>query len=360
MAPKTPQELIKELAEIDAKLLKLINQRALITRVLNPPGEAAEYGAFGALSPQEGRAAIKQRNRGPVGDKLLDTVFTEIASACREYRPNQKIAYLGEDASFTKQAANKHFGKSQEYLPCSSINDVFSAVERRQAVLGIAPVESSLEGAVSATLNQLIDSSLKIIGEIYLPISYSLLSSQDDISGIEKVLATRAALEQCRDWITRNLPQAAREEAVTTRAALKQVKGSSGLAVIAGHAAAKSHGLKELAQGVEDEDHTVNRYLILGSGELPESGNDKTSVLFATQDHPGALLKALHCFADHGVNLNRIESRPARKQHWKYYFFADLDGHHMDQEVDEALGCLKEQTAFFRLLGSYPKADPKA
>ncbi len=358
MADNNYQDLKAQLIATDKELMEQINRRARITRRLNRAGGPDSMGAFACTGEPKILAAIKERNRGPVSHELMAAVFTEIEAACSEYRPSRKIAFLGGEGSFSQLAARKQFGKSQSYMACMSVTDVFSAVEREQAVLGVVPLENSLEGSVIQTYHELMRSELKIVGEIYLSLSYSLLSRASDTGEIKTVLGPKYALDHCRDWLTRNLAHAGREESASTMAAIKQCGQDPGLAVIASFAAAQPNGLSVLADDIQDQSGISNRYLILGHGMMPDSGRDKTTLLFAAKHRPGALLQALKCFAEHNVNLSRIESRPALEPKWQYVFFADLEGNAQEDKIIAAMDSLGTQTDFLKVLGSYANGEP--
>ena len=358
MTDKACNDLAAQLIALDKELMELINRRALLTKRLKRTGDQMGSSAFGCLNMQSVMSAIEEFNRGPVNHELMASVFTEIAAACRDYRPNQKIAFLGGEGSFCQLAAVKNYGKAQDYLSCMSIKDVFRAVERDQAVLGVVPVENSLEGSVIATVQELLRSELKIVSEVYLSVSYSLLSGAENAAGVKTVLAPKYALDHCRDWLTRNLAQAGRDEAASSMAAIQQAQKNPELAVLASSAAARPNGLSVLAEDIQDERGIRNRYLVVGRGLLPETGRDKTSLLFTSKHRPGALLRALSCFAEHGVNLSRIESRPVMDPTWKYMFFADVEGNAQEANLAKALLSLESQTEFMKVLGVYPNAEP--
>lgn len=347
------QEIRERLIQLDRELAEQINQRARMAMALAAqPNACASLGQPGDQALLE---AVKKLNRGPLSDAALMGALREIEGACNQVQGGKRIAFLGPDASFCHLAAQSHFGKSVEFAAQGSVADVFREVERGKAVFGVAPVENSVEGSVAATLDMLTQSSLEIMGEVLMRVSYCLVSNETKLDRVRRIVSHAGALEKCARWLGRNLPIAAREEAPSSAAAAAMAVKEPGTAALASRAAAELHGLTVLAEDVQEMRDNITRYLIIGAHRFPETGNDKTSILFVTRHHPGALADALSILAKHEVNLTRIESRPTREAAWEYQFFADLDGHVNDEPVSKALADLAEETSHLKILGSYAK-----
>ncbi|KMY68773.1 hypothetical protein AAU61_03975 [Desulfocarbo indianensis] len=347
------QELRQRLLELDKNLADLVNQRAQMAVALGAESNACA--ALGQPGDQGLLGEVRKLNRGPLTDEALAGLFREIEGACSLVQGGRRIAYVGPAASFCHLAAQSHFGKSVEYAAQGSVTDVFREVERGKALFGVAPVENSVEGSVAATLDMLTQSSLEIMGEVLMRVSYCLVSQETGLERVRRVISHAGALEKCARWLGRNLPAAAREEAPTSAAAAGLAAREPGAAALASRAAARLHGLNVLAEDVQEVRDNFTRYLIVGPHRFPESGNDKTSILFVTRHHPGALAGALSVLARFGVNLTHIESRPTREAAWEYQFFADLDGHVNDEPVDQALAELAKEVSHLKILGSYAK-----
>ncbi len=269
------------------------------------------------------------------------------------------IAYLGPEQTNTHLAALKRFGRRARYLHAPTVDDVFRLVEREDAEYGVVPIENSLEGAVTHTLDRFIDfkrSPVAVHGEVEQPIRHYLITApKQRWQDVREVLSHPQALAQCQRWLSEHLPQAKRRETNSTADAVWHLRQASA----SRHAAAI--GRKELADGsalraVAIPDHRENktRFFILGLGEAARGPRNKTSVLFALKDRPGALYDALSPFKRGRINLTKIESRPSKKKAWEYYFFIDLEGHLSEPQVARALSALQRSTSFFRVLGSYP------
>lgn len=274
-----------------------------------------------------------------------------------------RVAYLGPEQTNTHYAALKRFGKRAQYTHAPTIEDVFHDVERRRAEYGVVPVENSLEGAVTHTLDRFIDfpdTPVKIHGEIEMQIHHYLIKSPHlEMANIQEVCSHPQALAQCAAWLSRKLPRAVRLEMASTADAVSSLRtGDNGLrrAAIGRKELAATYRLPAIP--ITDFRENKTRFLILGMGEAPKARKSKTSLMFALKDKPGALHDALVPFKRTGINLLKIESRPSRKQAWEYYFFIDMEGREAEPRVKRALAALAENVEFVKVLGSYPMAKP--
>jgi chorismate mutase / prephenate dehydratase len=353
-------KLREEINRIDRELIQLLGKRAQAAREIGSHKQANGLATFDAGREREVMNALMRRNTGPLPDAALTYIFTEIISACRALQRPTRVAFLGPEATFSHIAALEHFGRSSDLMPRESIVDVFREVESGQADFGVVPVENSSEGAVGLTLDQLVSSDLKVCGEILLPVSHALMSRESDISKIEAVFSHAQALAQCFGWIAGNLPGRSIISMSSTAAAAKRAAGESGGAAVGSEMLARLYGLEVLSRNIQDRSVNITRFLIIGRVSNQKSGNDKTSILFDTPHTPGALLSALIPFADQGINLTRIESRPSKELPWEYIFFVDIEGHISDKPVQVALEKLKACVHKFKVLGSYPITDVKA
>lgn len=267
------------------------------------------------------------------------------------------IAYLGPEQTNTHMAAQKRFGRRSRYLHAPTVDDVFHLVERRRATYGVVPVENSLEGAVTHTLDRFIDfvdTPITIHGEIEQPIRHCLLLAPGTTLGaVALVYSHPQALAQCRRWLSQHLPHAAsRETSSTAEAVTYALQHPSVRAAIGRQELARQHRLKAVPIPEERENRT--RFLVLGLGAPPRGRRNKTSMLVALKDRPGALHDALVPFKQGRINLTKIESRPSKRKAWEYLFFIDLEGHIAEPRMQRALKALERSTSLLRVLGSYP------
>lgn len=275
-----------------------------------------------------------------------------------------KISYLGPEHTNTHWAARKHFGSKASYHDAPTIEEVFHAVERRKVDYGVVPIENSLGGAVIHTLDRFIDfidTPVKIQGEIEQAIQHYLITQRRaELNGINIIYSHPQAFTQCRHWLEKNLPHATLRERDSTAEAVQYMlnKETTKLFPLKERAAigpkelAKKYKLEALSIPQEADNRT--RFLILGLAEVNSSQRNKTSILIALKDQPGALYDALAPFKSKEINLTKIESRPSKRKTWEYYFFIDLEGHKSDPKIQQALEELKASVSLFRVLGSYP------
>lgn len=356
-------KLRERIDTLDEQLLELFNQRAgcavevaRVKRELNEdPEESIEF--FRPEREAQVMKRLKALNGGPLSDQEVARLIREVMSACLALEQPLKIAYLGPEGTYTQTAALKHFGHSVSTAPMSSIPDVFAAVESGQTNYGLVPVENSTEGVISHTLDMFIDSSLRVCGEVEIPINHYLASKSQDVSMIRHIYSHQQSFAQCRRWLDQNLPGVERIPVSSNAEAARLASSEDDAAAICGLPAVDIFGLQICYENIEDLSDNTTRFVVIGKQDVAPSGNDKTSLLISTRNIPGALLGLLQPLADHGISMNKIESRPAQGYKWAYVFFIDIDGHQDDTNVINALNELKQQSALFKILGSYPKAS---
>ncbi|RYF55884.1 MAG: prephenate dehydratase, partial [Comamonadaceae bacterium] len=281
-------------------------------------------------------------------------VWTEVMSACRGLERALSVAYLGPQGSFSEQAAFEHFGRAVTAVPLTSFDDVFRAVETGQADVGMVPVENSTEGAVNRSLDLLLNAHVEVLGERSIVIRHCLMTQSGNLEGVKAVMAHPQALAQCQEWLTRNQPGLERVAASSNAEAARMAGQDSTIAAIAGEPAALAWGLNIVSAGIQDDANNRTRFLAIGKMVTLPSGRDKTSLILAVPNRAGAVYEMLAPLARNGVSMTRFESRPARNGQWDYYFYVDVLGHRDDLPVKQALETLSGQTAFMKVLGSYP------
>ncbi len=350
------KSLRKEIDEIDAAVQELIQRRASLGKMVAEVKRQQENPQY--FVPEREAQILRQvaeRNEGTLSESSMLQIFREIISATRALEQPTKIAILGPAGTFTHAATIQHFGHAFNAVFQPTINDVFGAVEVGRAEFGVVPVENSIEGVVNSTLDCLIDSSLKLCGEIELKVHHSLLSLGTQISDISTVLAHPQALAQCRKWLTLNLPNVELIPVSSNAEAVVEVQEDSHHAAIASEATAKIYDMNVLRSNIEDHRGNTTRFLVIGRIFTKPTGYDKTSILLSKQHTPGSLVRLLQPFASLEVNMSKIESRPSRKAMWDYVFFIDFEGHIGDKNIIELTETLKKEAMLFRHLGSYPR-----
>ncbi|MBL1067966.1 prephenate dehydratase [Streptomyces sp. 7-21] len=274
-----------------------------------------------------------------------------------------RYTYLGPEGTFTEAALRTlPEAATRELVPMISVPAALDAVRSREASGALVPIENSVEGGVTATLDELASGEpLMIYREVLLPIAFALLVRPGTrLDAVKTVTGHPVAQPQVRKWLERNLPDAQWESAASNADGARLVQEGRYDGAFAGEFAAATYGLEPLVTGIHDAENATTRFVLVGRPARPAAatGADKTSlVLWLRADHPGALLELLQEFSACGVNLCRIESRPTGEGIGRYCFSVDCEGHISDRRVGEALMGLKRLCADVRFLGSYPRAD---
>jgi prephenate dehydratase len=275
------------------------------------------------------------------------------------------VAYAGEPGAFAEDAVIAAFGADLERLPVGSFREVFDRLASGQVATGIVPIENSVNGSVREVYDLLLEHEVAIVGEVVVPVELCLAALPGQrLEGIERVYSHIQALGQAerflrdRDWTlltTYNTAGAGR---------LIADGGEPGAAAVLSVRAAERFGLEVLAQAIQDVPDNRTRFLILArepEARPPHPARAyRTTLAFAVRNEPGTLLDVLRTFADHGINLSSLESRPSRTVAWEYVFWADLDAHAAAPELAEALSELRAVATLVRVLGSYPRGTPTA
>jgi len=351
------EQLRDQIDAVDQQLLRLINQRATLAQQVAEAKLATDPDALFYRPEREAQVLrrVREANPGPLNGESVAWLFREIMSACLALEQPLQVACLGPAGTFTEAAARKQFGDAVTLLPQADIPQVLREVVAGNASYGVVPVENSTEGAVNLTLDALVDTPLLIGGEVMLRIHHQLLG-RHDITTIRRIYSHSQSFAQCRHWLDQHYPTIERQVVASNAEAARLAAADPESAAIAGEMAASRYQLTTLAAHIEDNPDNTTRFLVLGREPVPPSGRDKTSLLVATRNQPGALFTLLQPLAAHGLSMTRIESRPSRQRLWEYHFFVDLNGHQQEPAVAAALAELSAAAAFCRVLGSYPCA----
>lgn len=342
---------------LDEKIQELINQRARLA--LDVAKAKVRTGSETFYRPEreaEVLGKIMARHEGPLAAEEMARLFREIMSACLALESKLRVAFLGPEGTFTQEAALKHFGHSVETVPLAAIDDVFREVEAGSVPFGVVPVENSTEGVVNHTLDMFLSSPLKICGEVELRVHHNLLGKGDDWQAATKIVSHQQSLAQCREWLDAHFAGVERVAVSSNSEAARLAANEPGVVAIAGESAARIYDLKIFAANIEDKPDNTTRFLIIGKLETTPGRSDKTSLLLSGKNRAGSLHHLLAPLARAKINMTRIESRPSRRTPWEYVFFIDIDGHVKDRRIANAMKLLEREAAFFKWLGSYPKA----
>lgn len=350
----TLDELRKQIDHLDEEILSLLNQRMDVVHqvgVLKKNTKAKIY------RPEREKAIIDRLDgisKGKMSRAAIEAVYLEIFAVSRNLELPEKIAFLGPEGSFTHQAAEERYGALSIYKPLSSIKAVFEEVSRDWARFGVVPLENNQEGIVAETIDLLGAYDLNIVAEVPLTVHFCLASQSANTKDIKKIYSKDIAFRQCKNYLEEHFPSDIEliPSESTSKAIIEAIADPHAAAICA-HFGAKQYQLPIMDESIEDaaKDHKT-RFVIIAKDFINEpSGDDKTSVLARTRNSPGALVELLEEFGDAGINLSKIESRPAKNgKNFKYVFYIDFQGHWQDANVQSVVEKYGED---IKLLGSY-------
>lgn len=348
--------LRQQIDAIDDQFLSLLCRRIGLAKEI---GKIKSGGNQDKWDPRREREIINRllkANNGDFPAAALRGILHEIITACRLSQKTAEVAYLGPEATFSHLAGISFFGSAAAFRPLETIEDTFIEVERGRVDYAVVPVENSIEGAVTSTLDAFTRYRVKICGELQLAVSHNLVNQSGRLDDVKLVVSHPQPLAQCRQWLQRNLPDIPRHNVNSTGAAARMAAEEPSMAAIASDLAVKTYQLQVAVRGIEDYRGNTTRFLLIGQESPKASGNDKTSLLVALIDRPGSLHEALSILAAHQINLTRIESRPVKDEPGRYLFFIDMLGHLDDPQVREGCAKLRELCSHYEWLGSYPRA----
>ena len=356
--------LRREIDALDAELLALLNRRARVAQRVGDVKRAANPDAqvFRPERVSQVLQRLADMNEGPLPDEAVGVIYREIMSACLVLERPAIVAYLGPEGTYSEQAVVRQFGRAVDAKACASIDEIFREVEAKAADFGVIPIENSTEGTVSRSLDMLLNSPLKICGEVALPIHHHLLTRSGKMESQEAGAAVRVtricshaqSLAQCINWLNLHHPELERVPVSSNGIAAKMAAEDATVAAIAGDFAARRYELLPVASHIQDVPRNTTRFAVIGTIATEPSGRDHTSIVFSVANKAGAVYEALEPLARHGVSMTRFESRPARTGVWVYHFYIDIEGHQAQPKIAAALAELKAAAGFFKVLGSYP------
>lgn len=348
---------------LDRKLVELLNQRAgLVVEV----GKYKAANNIPVYAPHREADVLKRvlgANSGPLSDRTIEGVYREIMSGSFALEKPLSIGYLGPAGSFSHLAAVRHFGSSVTLEDLHAIGGVFTEVARGHVDYGMVPIENSIHGGITETLDGLAANvgKINVYAEVQLGVHHALLASCPP-SKVKRILSKPEVFSQCRNWLATQYPKAelvgyaSTAKAVQDIAAAGEQGARDGLAAIGSTLAGELYGLSVLFSAIEDDPSNITRFYVLSKTLAKRSGDDKTSIVFTCLNKPGALAKVLGDFHAAGVNLTHIDKRPGQKQNWSYTFFIDAEGHQEDEPLKKAIAKAGRHCKELAVLGSYPRS----
>ncbi len=266
-----------------------------------------------------------------------------------------RVAFQGEKGAFSEEAVLKYFGEV-ELLPCRSLRDVFGAVAEGKTDFGVVPVENSQAGSINETYDLLLKYDLNIYGEVALEVNHCLMAPEgESLESIKTVYSHPQALAQCEEFLRKLGVEIVPTYDTAGSAKLVREKGLINCAAVASKRVSDIYRMQILAEDIQTIPSNYTKFFVISTGTSEYAERNKTSIVFATRNAPGALYHCLGAFATRGINLTKLESRPSKDEPWEYVFYVDLEGHMDDDVCGQALKALEEKTSFLKILGSYPK-----
>lgn len=356
MKVKSLEELRNKIDDIDNKLIEILNERM---SVIKEVGAFKKSNKTAIYRPEREKSIIDrlyQNHRGHLNRAAIEAIFLEIFAISRNLELPELVAYLGPEGSFTHQAAESRFGAMSEYLALDSIRSVFEAIDTGRARFGVVPLENNQEGVVSETIDLLGSLDLHITAEIPLPIHFAFATKCENLRQVKRIYSKDIGFKQCKKFLNESFNGSKIEyiPVNSTSKAAKIALEEEGSAAMCSHIAARMHKVPILFDNIEDSTDNFTRFLIISKDiRNQKSENDKTSLLAKTTDKPGSLVMLLQDFHNAGINMTKLESRPAKKgKTFKYYFYIDINGHVEDENISKLFDKHKSD---IKWLGSYVK-----
>ncbi len=363
----TLEELRNEIDQLDDQMLELLNRRMDVVRRV---GELKKSSNTIIYRPEREKSILDRlstQSTGLMNRAALEAIYLEIFAVARNLELPERIAYLGPEGTFTHQAAESRFGAMSDYLALPSIRSVFESVNTGRARFGVVPIENNQEGVVKETIDLLYESdSLSIVSEIVMPIHFALATKSEKLSDITKIYSKDVAFGQCEkflhdyfgkkelDFLDENQDFFVQVESTAKAAKLAATDPTA--AAICSHIAAKLVQVPILFDNIEDTQLNRTRFIIIGKNVVNQrSSNDKTTIIAQLKEDgkPGTLVRFLQEFEEQGINLIKIESRPAKDgDKFHFWFLMEFDGYFMDENVQTII---KKHTGDVKWLGSYVK-----
>jgi chorismate mutase/prephenate dehydratase len=349
--PARLSEIRGLMGQLDRKLVELLQERAKLSREVRGLVEPT-----GTL-PDADRDVLKALDDQPEGDlpkEALRTIFAQVVASSRAIERPIRVAYLGPEGGFCHQMAKLHFGASAALQDCGTVADALEEVRRQRATYCTFPFDSSVDGLIVPAVSALAETDLVLIGERTLPAMLCLMTQSGGGRELTRVYSTSAGHASSERFRKREYPHGSvidvRSPVEAARCAFDDPEG----AAVVPESCGREYGLEVVKENVGDEPELRCRYGIIGARPASRSGNDTTCLLFSLDDAPGTLFQVLGHFAERGINLKKIQSRPVRGDSWDYIFYVEVAGHVTDRAVVTAMEAVKGSTKYLKLLGSFP------
>lgn len=349
--------LRSQVDSIDDRIISLLGERLELSRQIGREKKAVGKPIVDRVRDQQVMERLKELAAGHgINEQDIENIYSMIIRASKRAQ-GFDVGFQGEPGAYSQEAAVSFFGPTVEAGPFDTLEEVFKAVEDGTLPHGIVPVENSQVGSITRCYDLLLDSNVMVSGETLVRVTHCLIANPGVLlEDIKRVYSHPQALGQCQGYLRQLDVEVI--PAYDTAGSVRMIKEEKMLdgAAIASARAAEIYEMNILAREIEDNHNNTTRFFVLSKQDSTPTGDDKTSIVFMLQHRPGTLYEALRVFAERGINLTKIESRPTRQKPWEYNFYLDFEGHRQDRMIGEALEKLRPLTLFLKVLGSYPRA----
>lgn len=345
-------ELRERIAVLDKQLLDLLESRAKLSREIHARAEGTSID----VGEREWREKLVAASSGAMPAASLHAILSEIGAAARAIEQPVTVSYVGPEGGFCHHAAAGYFGAPANLFSAPTVKDALEEVTRGRAACAVFPFESSTDGLVQASVTALAETDLVLVGERVSQATYDLANQSGEIAEIEKVYATAMARAACERFLDTDLPRASIIDVRSPAVAVELSREEATSAAIVPERTARTAGLKTARANVGDDADVKVRYRIASARPAIRSGNDVTCLLFSVDDAPASLFGVLKHFAERGVNLRKLQSRPVQRGNFDYVFYVELSAHLTERPVVTALEAIKRNTKYLKVLGSFPEA----
>lgn len=344
-------DLRAQIAKLDEEIVQRLDARAHLSREIHSRIEADPSAD---VNEKEWLDHLVQSSSGELPAESLRGILQQIRASARGIEQPARVAYLGPEGSFCYHMALGYFGHGASFVEGASVEEVLEEVVRGRAAYAAFPFESSVDGLVQSSVTALSHTDLVIVGERSLSAPHQLMSRANAVADIEKVYATAATRAVCSRFLDKELPQASvidvRSPVVAAALAAEELHAAAIVPEPSGRAA----GLSLLRDNVGDAPDVKLRYCVASQRPASRSGTDVTCLLFSVDDSAGALFDVLKHFAERGISVKKLHSRPVPRETWSYVFYVEIGGHVTERQVLTALEAVKRSTKYLKVLGSFP------
>ena len=347
---KDLKDLRNKIDEIDKKIVELLNKRAELSHEVGKVKKEKNLEIIDFSREKEVFNKVLKYSNKKIPDEDLKNIYREIIASSRKLQKSYTVSILGPEGTFSHIVFKRFFGENTECNFAKNIKNIFIDVSNKNSMFGIVPVENSIEGSISATLDYLYEFDVKIWAELLLNVSFNIVSFAKSKDKIKKIYSHPHAIAQCRNFIEKNFKDAEIIELSSTSSGIKFVKEDKTASAIVSPLAGEIYKIPVLFKNIQDNQNNFTRFFVISNDINKLKKGEKSSLIFAVSHKPKSLFTALEVIAKFNLNMCKLESRPIKGVPWEYMFFVDIEGELNDKFIKE----FKDVTTYIKFLGTYP------